>query len=80
MGIGMNEWLSELEALSKRSDAGHTTDEIAENTGMSTRLVRERLKDVAKIGRLRVGRRSCTTIDGKTYLAPVYTIIGKEKD
>lgn len=77
MGIHVDEWLKELEALSQRSDDGHTVAEIAENTGMTERQVRQRLKDASKMGRLRVGRRSSTAIDGKGTLVPVYTITKK---
>jgi len=74
VGIHVEEWLKELEAFSRRSDDGHTVWEIAENTGMSERLVRQRLKDAARHGWLKVGRRSSVAIDGKGTMVPVYIV------
>jgi hypothetical protein len=78
MAIHVDEWLKELEAFSKRSDEGHTAEEISENTGMTLRVVRERLKQVARLGRLRVGRRSSMTIDGRHTVVPVYLVTGSK--
>lgn len=79
MGIHVEEWLKELEELSKRSDDGHTVWEISENTGLSEKVVRERLKTASVLGRLRVGRRSSRTIDGRPTLVPVYLVTGTKK-
>lgn len=79
MGIHVDEWLKELAELSLRSDEGHTVWEISEATGMSEKVVRERLKKAATMGKLRVGRRSTRTIDGRPSLTPVYFITGKSK-
>ena len=74
MGIGVEEWLNELAALSRRSDDGHTVQEISESTGKSVRLVREWLKDAHRRGWLKTGRRSSVAIDGKGTMVPVYTV------
>lgn len=79
MGIHVDEWLKELASLSRRSDKGHTVSEISEATGMSEKVVRERLKKANAMGKLRFGRRSTKTIDGRTSLTPVYFITGKPK-
>lgn len=77
--ISVAEWLKELEALSHRSDDGHTVAEIAENTGRSDRVIRQWLKDAARLGWLKVGRRSSTAIDGKGTMVPVYIVAKPER-
>lgn len=79
MAIRVEEWLQELEKLSKRVDSGHTADELAEKMGKSQRVVREWLRKAHKLGWLKVGRRTQRAIDGKNCIVPVYSIVKPTK-
>jgi len=60
--------------LGKKNDAGHTTRELASLWGVSVREVRDRLQLATDLGRLSVGRRNVSGIDGRSMPVPVYTI------
>lgn len=79
MGIRVEEWLHELEKLSKRVDVGQTADELADAMGKSTRVVREWLRRADRLGWLKVGRRTKRAIDGKSCVVPVYLIVKPKK-
>jgi hypothetical protein len=72
--IREDEWLAELERLSRKNDKGQTASEIGAAIGRSTKTVRELLQRVKALGRLVIGERTSQRIDGRTATIPVYTI------
>lgn len=81
--ISAAKWIEELEKLSQRSsDEGMTVGEWGEALGCGPRTARGRLGLAHRAGRLVVGRRSVTGIDGRRMLVPVYRVVpagdGKE--
>lgn len=71
--ISMEEWLSELGAVSL-SD-GMTSEEIQDRTQLSKSAVHKKLKQAFKLGRLSVGQRRVSRIDGRSTWVPCYKII-----
>lgn len=73
-------YLQLLELLNRRtSDDGKTSREIAELLKVSVNRAAELLALAQAEGRLVVGRRQKTTIDGRKTTVPVYSITeGKE--
>lgn len=67
--------LDEIAALGRRNDKGMTLAELCTATGLSDRAVYKRIVLAQKAGRLVVGRRSGSTVDGRGKLSPVYTIL-----
>ena len=72
--IREDEWLKELERLSRKNDEGQTAEELANATGRSTALMRRLIGQAMAAGWVTVGRRSKPRIDGKNNLVPVYLI------
>lgn len=70
---GIEEWMLELGRASA-TNGGATAKEIQEATGKSEKFVRLFLHQVAKDGRLIVGKRKEANITGGTCLKPVYQI------
>lgn len=68
-----------LEALAKAaSDAPEgaaTVAELAEASGVGVQRVRKALKSIQAQGRLRIDRQPRQTLDGRTVLAAVYSVI-----
>jgi hypothetical protein len=73
----MDELLDLLPEFSTDS-SGMTSEEIAEQKGMSVHWVHKVLGKVAKTGRLRVGHKRTVKIDGTACQKPAYSIV-KEK-
>ncbi len=73
--IKQDEWLAELEsALQTRNDEGMTAKEIADRLHLNITSARKQLAAIAAQGRLIVGRRTITRIDGYRNTTPVYRI------
>lgn len=72
--IREDEWLAELERLSRKNDAGQTAKEMAKATGQSVACILARLGMAKKMGWLTMGHRTETRLDGRPFPAPVYTI------
>lgn len=74
--ITVDEWLAEMERLTaaKRSDDGLTAEELAEAAGCTVKKMRERLRKVAAAGRLVVGTKLITRIDGRPNPVPAYRL------
>lgn len=78
--IKENEWLEEIDRLSRRHTDGWTTDEMAAATGLSRETVRARLKQGMLLGIIaHAGFRSGLSIDGKGTRTPVYRRIKTKK-
>lgn len=58
----------------KNDDKGATVAEMSEASGHSAKWVLERLKALHKRGKLVVGQRRSTRLDGRSCLLPVYRI------
>lgn len=72
--ITLEAWLQELEWVAGGSSEGLSAQEIAQATGRSLGWVRQRLRILLEKGRLHVGYRTGTAIDGKLYRLPVYRL------
>ena len=72
--IKSDDWLEELQRLSRRSDSGQTAQELADAAGMGLRATMLWLKKAADLGWLSVGKRSILRIDGRPNVVPVYLI------
>lgn len=71
--VTVDEWRAEVErVLGRTSDDGMSVHEIAEQAARSTRTVREWLATLHRAGKLAVGQRAGTSIDGKPTRVPVY--------
>jgi hypothetical protein len=55
-------------------DPGMTSQEIADETGMDVKRVREWIRDELNAGRLTCGKRPLTGIDGRQTKTPVYAV------
>jgi predicted transcriptional regulator len=73
-GIPLEAWLKELQTLTANSsnDDGFSAQEIADKLGMTVQTVRIKLRPLAKQGKIKVGRRADTRIDGRPCEVPVY--------
>ncbi len=75
MKITTDEWLAELDRVTRESDDGLTVPELAVKFGHSTQWVRQNLLQPANAaGRLVLGRKQTTSIDGKPIRTPVYRL------
>lgn len=70
-----DEWLAELERLSRKNDRGQTATEIGSAVGKTAGAVRMLLRRVMAMGRLEVGKRTIQRIDGRTTTITVYSIL-----
>jgi hypothetical protein len=73
--IHEDQWLAELEKISRRSDPGRTSTEIGAVLGKTAAQVRVLLQRVRALGRLVRGERMIERIDGKPNRIPVYSIL-----
>lgn len=73
------ELLAELHRASRHSDEGASAQEIAVELGLETRAVLRMLQRAYAAGRLVVGFRAGTRIDGRGKLTPVYRIKARGK-
>lgn len=67
------------QATAKTNDEGLTSEEIAALMGCNRRLALERVKVLAKQGRVVVGWKRDYRLDGLPCRVPVYRITHKEK-
>ena len=74
-GITTDDWLHELEALSRKSDEGHTASEMAEAFGKTIHRMRLLLARASALGWLHLGKRQTVRIDGKPTVVTVYRIV-----
>lgn len=68
----MDDWLASVEA--PKDDAGETADELATRWEVTIKAARERLQMLAAAGKLTIGQRRTTRIDGRQCLVPVYRV------
>lgn len=72
--LTVEEWLAEMAAMTKRDDPGMTSQEMAERSGVSQRILGDRLRAAKRMGWLRLGWRSEEATDGRVVRRPVYRI------
>lgn len=73
--IVWDEFLAALRTERAGDGAGWVTSrEIAKATNRSTKWVRERLAEAIEAGKVAVGRRPATAIDGKGTMVPAYRV------
>ena len=72
--IREDEWLLELEKLSRKNDAGQSVEDLSRAIGRSVNYVRKLLRRAMELGMVTVGTRTGMRIDGKTVPVPVYLI------
>jgi hypothetical protein len=77
--VDIGAWLAEMVALGNRNDEGHTTKELAAALGASECAVLTRLQQARDLGRLVVGRRTITSLDGRKAQVPVYRVTAPPK-
>ncbi len=71
-------WQAELEGLDGfKSDEGMTADEIAEELDCGIGKARKTISGLFKHGRVTLGFRQGTRIDGQKVKVPVYSLKGK---
>lgn len=73
--IREDEWLAELERLSKKNDQGQSRAEIAKATGKGERQVLVLLQRAKELGWLVLGWRTAIKINGYPNTIPVYRIV-----
>ncbi len=78
--ISMDEWMEEMERLGATgaNDEGLTMHELNALTDRSPVKIKDYLREMQTEGRLIVGRRSITRIDGAAGMVPVYSIKPKK--
>ena len=79
-GISIDQWLAELERLAQRGDEGATTHELAMAWGCNLQKARERIKALIGAGRVALGFKYATGIDGRRTRVPVYRLKQKGRD
>lgn len=70
----LEQLLSELSAMDRESADGVSVAELAERIGRTESWVRFRLRRLHRQGRLTVGWRTSTRIDGHACRQPVYRL------
>ena len=73
--ITETEWLTELERLSRRNDAGMTLGEWSIKIGKSEAGARKLLFQAKQRGWLILGRRTIEALDGRRMQSPVYRVV-----
>ena len=76
--ITRDEWLSEFERVMgapRKGDPGLSAWEIADALGVGTHRANALLKEAYRAGRLKVGRKPGTAIDGRRCMVPCYELI-----
>jgi predicted ArsR family transcriptional regulator len=68
----MDDWLA---STVKTEDAGETADELATRWQVTIKAARERLQMLSAAGKLTVGQRTVTRIDGRKALIPTYRVM-----
>ena len=77
--ITTEEWIAELEKLSARSgDQGMSIEELSRATRLGRDAMRDHMKRLMGMGRLRSGRRPSMSIDGRPCWTPVYWVEGSK--
>jgi biotin operon repressor len=72
--------LDELRAITGKSPAGHSSEELAAAWDVSQKTALIRIKMLAAAGRMVfVGHRKGVGVSGKAMQTPVYRVIGKPK-
>jgi predicted ArsR family transcriptional regulator len=72
----MDDWLA---STVKTEDVGETADELATRWQVTIKAARERLQMLSAAGKLTVGQRTVTRIDGRRCCVPVYVVtLGKK--
>ena len=75
-GPTVDEWLDELSQLSqKASDPGMTVMEMSTQSNISSKRITHFLGLANRAGRLKVGWRTITKINGHACQVPVYTVL-----
>lgn len=77
MDLTVDAWLKELAESTRKNDAGYTAKEVAEVLGVSLLAARHMIGHAVAAGRVEVGSRTITRIDGKPSRAPVYRFVKK---
>jgi predicted transcriptional regulator len=78
--ITYEELLAEMERLHcQPDDEGMTTTEWCETLGKPRSTVIKTLKELQKVGRVRVGRKMQTALDGGRRSVPCYTLLPAKK-
>ena len=72
--ITESEWMAELEHIRKTSAKGLSAQELADKWDVHVAVARQRLRRLQQLGRLVVGFRVTTTLDGRNAKTPVYQI------
>jgi predicted YcjX-like family ATPase len=74
--ITIEEWMGEMQRLAdqKPADVGHTAIELAAAWDVGLHVCRARLSALQRAGRLIVGTRKTTRLDGHPCTIPVYAI------
>jgi predicted YcjX-like family ATPase len=74
--ITIEEWMGEMQRLAdqKPADVGHTAIELAAAWDVGLHVCRARLSALQRAGRLVVGTRKTTRLDGRPCTIPVYAI------
>lgn len=79
LAVDVNAWLEELVALGRRNDEGSTAVELADSARCSVKLMLVRLRHAKAMGRLEVGFRSTSRLDGRALQVPVYRVLPPPK-
>ncbi len=74
-GITTDDWLSAVnEAIRNNDDEGLTVEELQKIMKRGMCAVYRRLKLLHKQGKLKIGERTTTTLTGRRFQTPVYSI------
>ena len=76
----MDEILKEINRIKSEKIDGFTTRDMMDATGRCDNWCRQKIADLIRSGKAELsGKVRRPTIDGKTYLLPVYRIIDNDK-
>jgi hypothetical protein len=67
----MDDWIT---SVAEPDDEGETAEELANRWEVPIKAARERLQMLAAAGKLKVGKRKTTRIDGRQCCVPVYAV------
>jgi len=80
LNVNFDEVLKEISKLSRQKREGFTTQEMADNTGLTVKICREKLRVLIMAGVAYYnGRRTTKTMDGRPCHIPVYRMSKKSK-
>lgn len=78
--INQDEWLKELERVSKSNPDGLTTNEWQQRLKINLRLMRQRLKEGIALGLIEFnGMRDSYRMDGIPCKVPVYRVVERKR-